>query len=105
MRTGSGNEGHRPASATFSKQSMPARRAHLAFVETWSENLISVSWSDPTNGRYAEQPWRLCIARSRGMCALTGADILRGDRIYRPFSRGTPPVNADWTVLASALEK
>ncbi|WP_310630146.1 DUF3331 domain-containing protein [Paraburkholderia sp.] len=86
-------------------RSVPALRAHLAFVEAWSENLISVSWSDPTSGRYAEQPWRLCIARKRGLCALTGADIQRGDKIYRPFTRGVAPINADWAVLASALEQ
>lgn len=82
---------------------VPALRAHFAFVEAWSDNLISVSWSDPTSGRYAEQPWRLCIARKRGLCALTGAPIQRGDKIYRPFTRGVAPINADWAVLASAL--
>lgn len=44
-------------------QPTPALRAHLAVVETWSDNLVSVSWSDSTSGRYSEQPWRLCIAR------------------------------------------
>lgn len=90
---------------SYTEPTMPAPRAHLAFVETWSKNLIFVSWSDPTSGRYAEQPWRLCIARTRGVCALTGAEILYGDRVYRPFTRGVRPVNADWTILASALAR
>lgn len=85
-------------------EAAPARRANLAFVEVCNDKLISVSWSDPTSGRYTEQLWRLCIARKRGQCALTGGDILRGDKIYRPFVRGTTPINADWAVLASALE-
>ncbi|MBB3259314.1 hypothetical protein F4827_004189 [Paraburkholderia bannensis] len=83
---------------------VPARRANLAFVEVCKDKLISVSWSDPTSGHYTEQLWRLCIARKRGQCALTGGDIQRGDKIYRPFVRGTTPINADWAVLASALE-
>ncbi|HKT96268.1 MAG TPA: DUF3331 domain-containing protein [Paraburkholderia sp.] len=84
-------------------QATPALRAHLAVVETWSENLLSVSWSDPTSGRYSEQPWRLCIARKGGVCALTGASIRRGDRVYRPLSRKLMSMNAGWVVLASAL--
>ncbi len=82
----------------------PARRANLAFVDVCEDKLISVSWGDPTSGHYTEQLWRLCIARKRGQCALTGTDIQRGDKIYRPFSRGTTPINANWAVLASALE-
>ncbi|MBN3852184.1 MULTISPECIES: DUF3331 domain-containing protein [unclassified Paraburkholderia] len=83
---------------------VPARRANLAFVDVCKDNLISVSWSDPTSGHYTEQLWRLCIARKRGICALTGSDIQRGDKIYRPFSRGAAPGNANWAVLASALD-
>ncbi|POR47711.1 uncharacterized protein DUF3331 [Paraburkholderia eburnea] len=82
----------------------PARRANLSFVEVCKDKLISVSWSDSTSGHYTEQLWRLCIARKRGQCALTGSNIQRGDKIYRPFVRGTTPVNADWAVLASAME-
>ena len=85
-------------------QATPALRAHLAVVETWSENLLSVSWSDPTSGRYSEQPWRLCIARKGAVCALTGASIRRGDRVYRPLSRKLMSANAGWIVLASALK-
>lgn len=85
------------------ERATPALRAHLAVVETWSENLVSVSWSDPTSGRYSEQPWRLCIARKGGVCALTGASIRRGDRVYRPLSRKLMAMNAGWIVLASAL--
>ena len=84
-------------------QPAPAHHAHLAIVETWSDNLVSMSWSDPTSGRYTEQPWRLFIARKCGVCALTGAAIRRGDRIYRPLSRKLRSINADWVVLASAL--
>ncbi|WP_156992786.1 DUF3331 domain-containing protein [Paraburkholderia oxyphila] len=84
-------------------QPTPALRAHLAVVETCSDNLVSVSWSDSTSGRYSEQPWRLCIARKGGVCALTGASIRRGDRVYRPLSRKLMSANAGWVVLASAL--
>jgi hypothetical protein len=87
-----------------SMDAAPARRAKLALVDFCKDKLISVSWSDPTSGHYTEQLWRLCIARKRGQCALTGNDILRGDKIYRPFVRGVMPINADWNILASALE-
>ncbi|WP_169742674.1 DUF3331 domain-containing protein [Paraburkholderia ferrariae] len=82
----------------------PTGHARLAIVEAWSDNLVSVSWSDSTSGRYSEQPWRLCIARRGGVCALTGAHIRRGDRVFRPLSRKLKSVNDGWAVLASALK-
>jgi hypothetical protein len=88
-----------------SPQSPFATHAHLAIVETCSDNVVSVSWSDPTSGRYSEQPWRLCTARRAGVCALTGEPIRRGDKVYRPLSRKWTPLNAGWAVLASALKQ
>lgn len=84
-------------------QPLSSRHGHLAIVEIWSENLVSVSWSDPTSGRYSEQPWRLCVARRASVCALTGERIRRGDKVYRPLSPKFRALSAGWSVLASAL--
>lgn len=97
-----GNGRSRPGMNPSAMSPTTAHHVHLSIVETWSDNLVSVSWSDPTGGRYSEQPWRLFIARKCGVCALTGAAIRRGDRVYRPLSRKLRSVNADWVVLASA---
>jgi hypothetical protein len=84
-------------------QPLCSRHGHLAIVEMWSENLVSVSWSDPTSGRYSEQPFRLCIARRAGVCALTGERIQRGDKVYRPLSPKLRALSTGCCVLASAL--
>jgi Domain of unknown function (DUF3331) len=75
-------------------------------VERRSSKTVAVCWRDATSGHYAEQVWTLGVARTRAVCALTGAPIARGDAIYRPrHCRTHVPVNAEAAILASTLPR
>ena len=79
--------------------------AVITFVERFGAKSISITWRDSTAGRYTEQLWVRRIARSRGVCALTGADIVRGDAVYGPFSRpSSRPRNMAQMILATLLD-
>ncbi len=81
------------------------RAAVITFVERFGAKSISITWRDSTAGRYTEQLWVRRIARSRGVCALTGADIVRGDAVYGPFSRpSSRPRNMSQMILADQLD-
>jgi hypothetical protein len=82
-----------------------ARNAVVTFVERIGEKAVSISWRDSTGGNYREQRWVMRAARSRGVCALTGKAISRGDIIYHPVSstRGRPS-NLAQMIRAEALE-
>ncbi|GAB2893761.1 hypothetical protein GCM10027093_31550 [Paraburkholderia jirisanensis] len=73
-------------------------------VDKLSSVTISVYWSDPCSGRYAEQIWRMGFARIDAACVLTGTPIRRGDPVFRPHARATKaPANAGRMILASAV--
>lgn len=79
--------------------------AVITFVERFGAKSISITWRDSTAGRYTEQLWVRRIARSRGVCALTGAEIVRGDAVYGPFSRpSSRPRNMSQMILAELLD-
>jgi hypothetical protein len=79
--------------------------AVITFVERFGAKSISITWRDSTAGRYTEQLWVRRIARSRGVCALTGANIVRGDAVYGPFSRPSMrPRNVSQMILAELLD-
>ncbi|WP_109480385.1 DUF3331 domain-containing protein [Paraburkholderia sp. C35] len=79
--------------------------AVITFVERFGAKSISITWRDSTAGRYTEQLWVRRIARSRGVCALTGANIVRGDAVYGPFSRpSSRPRNMSQMILAEQLD-
>lgn len=94
------------ARATTSLASGYGRNAVVTFVERIGEKAVSISWRDSTGGNYGEQRWVLRAARSRGICALTGKAISRGDSIYHPVSgtRGRPS-NLAQMIRAEALER
>jgi hypothetical protein len=78
--------------------------ARINIIERLSPTRLVVCWCDATTGRYGEQPWKLCAARNKSVCALSGAKISRGDKVYRPWSRGQrKPANANQSILASAV--
>jgi hypothetical protein len=82
------------------------RNAVVTFVERIGAKAVSLSWRDSTGGNYSEQRWVLRAARTRGVCALTGQAIVRGDNIYHPVSgsRGAPS-NLAQMIRAEALER
>jgi hypothetical protein len=78
--------------------------ARINIIERLSPTRVVVCWCDATTGRYGEQPWKLGAARNRSVCALSGATIRRGDKVYRPWCRGQrKPVNANQLILASVV--
>jgi hypothetical protein len=79
--------------------------AFVSILERCSPTMVSICWCDATSGRYGDQLWRLRVARSKAICALSGAIIRRGDLEYRPSVRGQCPANASHSILAEALEK
>ncbi|MFM0434846.1 DUF3331 domain-containing protein [Paraburkholderia strydomiana] len=81
------------------------RPAQIVVTECLSPTTISVSWSDPCSGRYAEQVWCRGLARVASICALTGRHIGRGDNVYRPRTRNLRvPSNRNQIILAGAIE-
>jgi hypothetical protein len=67
------------------------------------ERVATIAWHDPTSCHYDDQRWHRCIARRAGVCALTGARIVRGADIFRPSHSRPVPVNAHAMILTSAL--
>ena len=49
-----------------------------------SSTTATVAWRDSTSGCYEDQIWRGVVARTSGVCAVSGRSIKRGDRVYRP---------------------
>jgi len=82
-----------------------AESAVVTFVERFSPKSVSITWRDSTAANYCEQLWIRRIARSQGVCALTGNSIVRGDAVYGPAGRtAARPANAAQMVLAEAIE-
>ncbi|WP_241974987.1 DUF3331 domain-containing protein [Paraburkholderia sp. BL17N1] len=80
------------------------RPSRIFVQEILSVHTVSIYWSDSQTGHYAEQLWRLGLARVAGCCALSGRPISSGERVFRP--RRSPmnvPGNWDRMVLASAI--
>jgi uncharacterized protein DUF3331 len=82
-------------------------RTHtVTVVEELPNSLFALRWQDPTLCNYEEQIWAPCLAPAAGRCALSGAHVNKGDRIYRPRVRGRfVPLNRDAVILASELIK
>jgi hypothetical protein len=78
--------------------------AHITILEQLSSKTLSVCWSDPRSGHYADQVWRIGVARSNSFCVLTGMPIRRGDPVFRPRACETYiPANRHRMILASAV--
>jgi hypothetical protein len=77
--------------------------AYIEVLERRSPTLILICWRDATSGRYGDQLWTLGVASCSAICALSRAQILRGDAVYRPRIRGRKPSNADQSILESAV--
>jgi hypothetical protein len=82
---------------------LPAR---IVVHEVLSAHTLSICWSDSQTGHYAEQVWRLGLARNDGFCALSGRPIVEGDDVFRP-RRSVMCVPANWSrmILASAVSR
>jgi len=78
--------------------------ARISVHEILSAHTLSICWSDSQTGHYAEQIWRLGLARNDGYCALSGRPIVEGDEVFRP-RRSAICVPANWNrmILASQI--
>lgn len=80
--------------------------ARIQILERLTSLTISLSWRDSTCSNYAEQTWRLGVARWSGRCALTGEHIVLGQPVYKPTRSGRlRPANYDEMILESAVIK
>jgi hypothetical protein len=72
-------------------------------VEQLTARTATVDWCESGVCRYAEQTWIRGVAKRNGICALTGAQIRRGDPVYRPRSIVPAPTNALAMIAAEPI--
>lgn len=72
-------------------------------LERTSPSCVALSWTDGTC-RYIHQPWQLAATRKSGVCALTGARIVRGHLVYQPDGTQAAAMNAHLMILREAIE-
>ena len=78
--------------------------ARISIVEQLTSRTLSVYWSDPLSGHYADQVWRKGVARRASFCVLTGMPIHPGDSVFQPRTCETyVPANRDRMLLAAAV--
>jgi hypothetical protein len=75
----------------------------VRLIERTTSSTVTIAWGDSTSCFYGAQKWRAATARISGVCALSGARIRRGDRIFHPQRSKPTPVNARAMILESAL--
>lgn len=80
------------------------RPARIFVLERLSTRTLSIFWSDPQSGHYAEQTWRLGLARTNGICVLSGRPISAGEEVFRPRCSVTYiPANSKHMILSSVF--
>jgi hypothetical protein len=78
--------------------------ALVRVLERCSESSVVILWQDATRCNYGNQIWCRSRATKKGICALSGKFIKRGDPIYHPSLRPCPPANAYAVILASVID-
>ncbi|MGA7781579.1 MAG: DUF3331 domain-containing protein [Paraburkholderia sp.] len=76
----------------------------VTLIERTTSSTVMIAWRDSTRCYYGEQIWRSARAAVAGTCAMSGAQIRRGDRVFRPRRTKPVPVNAGAMILASVIE-
>ncbi|MBP0595412.1 DUF3331 domain-containing protein [Paraburkholderia sp. LEh10] len=93
--------GHKTTSRRRGRAPTPAR---IFITEQPTSRTLSVCWSDPRSGHYADQVWRKGVARKSSFCVLTGMRIRPGDAVFRPRAGETyVPANHEYMLLAEAV--
>ena len=85
------------------KKDASSQHARIRVLERLSANTIIVLWQDATRCHYNDQTWIRCRARARGVCALGGEIIRRGDIVYKPRARRHTVANGHAMILASEV--
>lgn len=76
----------------------------IRVLDRVSAKSVSITWCHPCSGYYGSQVWREAVARTSGVCALSGEPVARGDRIYRLARTHQNPSNALAVLLASQVD-
>jgi hypothetical protein len=75
----------------------------VTVLERLTTTSVVLRWRSPSC-HYGDQVWTCCVARTGGICAVTGQPIQRGEPVYRLQNRRRmPPVNAGAMIHPSAL--
>jgi hypothetical protein len=82
----------------------PSLHRVVSLVERTSSSTVTIAWRDSTSCSYGAQIWMGANAKVSGVCAMSGARIQRGDRIFHPRHSKPAPVNAGAMILASAID-
>jgi hypothetical protein len=94
--------------ASFGHDSMlstgPSLHLLVSLIERTSASSVTIAWRDATSCFYGAQIWRAARAKASGVCAMSGAGIKRGDRIFHPRQSKPAPVNAKAMILASVID-
>ncbi|ALK32472.1 DUF3331 domain-containing protein [Burkholderia plantarii] len=85
------------------KNDASSRHARVRVLERVSANTIVVLWQDATRCHYSDQTWIRCMTRVRGVCALRGEIIRRGDVVYKPQALRRTVANGQAMILASEV--
>ncbi|WP_087733175.1 DUF3331 domain-containing protein [Paraburkholderia piptadeniae] len=94
----------RPSTQAFKPVDVEPPPSHVSILERLSSKSLSVCWSVPRSGHYADQVWRIGLARVDSFCVLTGMPIWRGDSVFRPrVSPSFFPANHNRMILASVV--
>ena len=82
----------------------PSLHRLVNLIERTSSSTVTIAWRDSTSCSYGAQIWMGANAKVSGVCAMSGAQIKRGDRIFHPRHSKPAPVNAGAMILASAID-
>ncbi|RAS29780.1 DUF3331 domain-containing protein [Paraburkholderia bryophila] len=78
------------------------KECRISLLERPKTDRLVVDWSDACRGHCGEQEWRMVAAPTSGRCAFSGAEIRKGDPVFKPKRSQASP-NADEMILASAV--
>ncbi|MGX7002379.1 DUF3331 domain-containing protein [Caballeronia sp. KNU42] len=82
----------------------PSLHRVVSLLERTSSLTVTIAWRDSTSCSYGAQIWMVANAKVSGVCAMSGAQIKRGDRIFHPRHSRDAPMNARAMILASAID-
>ena len=79
-----------------------ATGVRILLLERPKVDLLVVDWSDARRGHCGSQHWRIVRARASGRCAFSGAEIHKGDAVFKP-KRSQATLNPGDMILVSAV--
>ncbi|MFT4439199.1 DUF3331 domain-containing protein [Caballeronia sp. 15715] len=96
-------DAHQPARALSRQGTGRRENTFVTVLDKPTRTTATVAWFDSTSCHYGDQSWSLRVARSNGVCALTGDPVRKGDRVYQPRKSVHRPLNANEMILSSVI--